>query len=609
MNDVLFCLRRLFSIGWRIERRRLVIGGGLLLLGAIATPLVAIGVGNLIDDLIAGAVGRASVWGLVVAAALTGELMLGHFAHLYYFELAEATEERFNRDLLRMVNGSTHLDHADDPVFADRVDLLRQDVMQLRGTVQFGLQLGAMCVQILLTSVVLAVVSPVLLLLAASAVLPVVLGKRAEAALQATREEQAPTTRSVRSLRRLAASPASQKEIRLSGGGDFIVERQRVLLGSYSAAMSRADLRYALTRAAGQLAFGVAYAAAVIWVFALAQDGRASAGDVVLTITLATQLSVQMSTGVELLGSVHRASAGLRRFDALERELAAGERRTPTGPLPQPAGDGIRLEAVTFTYPGAARAVLRGVDLHLPAGSSVALVGENGAGKSTLLKLLAGLYAPTSGRLLVEGADLATVAPQRWRERTAALYQDFARVELSLQHSVGIGRLAEVDDATAVARALERTGSPLATELDPDDLLGLGYGDGRDLSGGQWQNVGFARSLMRDDALLLVLDEPAAALDALAEQRLVDAYQATSAQVAASVGGVTVFVTHRLSTVRLADRIVVLDAGRLVEQGSHAELLAAGGRYASLWEMQARAYAQQQRSAAPSASPAPPHAR
>jgi len=592
MNDVLFCLRRLFAIGWRIDRHRLVIGGGLLLLGAIATPVVAIGVGNLVDHLVGGDAETAGVWAVVVAVALTGELMLGHFAHLSYFELAESTEEQFNRDLLRLVNGPTHLDQADDPAFADRVDLLRQDVLLMRSTVQFGLQLSATCVQIVLTAVVLATVSPILLLLAAGAVLPVVLGKRAEAGLQIAREEQAPTTRSIRSLRRLAASPASQKEIRISGGADFIVDRQRALLESYSSAMSRADVRYALMRAGGQLGFGLTYAAAVIWVFVLARDGRASAGEVVLTITLATQLSVQMSTGIDLLGSVHRAAAGLRRFVALEREVAADDATTATGPLPSSQGGGIRLEDVTFTYPGSTGTVLNGVDLVLPAGSSVALVGENGAGKSTLLKLLAGLYAPTSGRVLVEGVDLATIAPERWRERTAALYQDFARVELSLQHSVGIGRLADVDDVPAVVGALERTGSPLGAELAPDDLLGLGYGDGRDLSGGQWQNVGFARSLMRDDPLLLVLDEPAAALDALAEQRLVDAYQVTSAEVAARVGGVTVFVTHRLSTVRLADQIVVLDGGRVVEQGSHGQLVAAGGRYASLWAMQSRAYAQ-----------------
>ena len=593
MRDVVFCLRRLLALAWRLDRRRFVIGAGLLLLGAVATPLVAIGAGQLVDQVVSGDAGAAARWAVVVAVALTGDLMLGHFAHLYYFELAEQVEERFNRDLLRLVNGSDHLDRADDPAFADRADLLRQDVMQMRMTVQTGLQLGATAVQVLITAVVLATVSPWFLVLAAFAVAPVVLGRRAESDLQRVREEQSPTTRTIRALRRLATSPASQKEVRLGGGTDFLLARQRALLGTYDDAMTRADVRYALLRAAGQLVFGVAYVAAVLGAFWLAREGRASVGQVVLTITLATQLAVQMSAGIEMLGSVHRAAAGLRRFVALSDEVAAERPDTPgaRGSVAADLTDGIRLDDVWFTYPGADTPVLHGVDLHLPAGSSVALVGENGAGKSTLLKLLAGLYAPTQGRVLVGGTDLATVEPARWRERTAALYQDFARVELTLQHSGGVGRLADVDDEQAVARAVRRADvGALADDLAPQDVLGSGYAEGRDLSGGQWQSLGFARTLMRDDPALLVLDEPAAALDALAEQRLVDAYQATAAEVAAVVGGVTIFVTHRLSTVRLADQVVVLDAGRVVEQGSHADLVAAEGPYARLWTLQSRAY-------------------
>lgn len=592
MRDVLFCLGRLFAIAWSLDRRRFVVGASLLLLGAMATPVVGLAAGRVVDGVDGGAPGTAVGWGVALAVALAGELMLAHFAHLYYFELAELTEERLNRDLVRLVNGSTYLDRSDDPAHADRVDLLRQDVLQMRETVQSGLQLGATAVQVVLTAAVLVTLSPWFLLLIVAAVVPVVAGKRAEARYQATREAQSTTTRAVRHLRRLATSPASQKEIRLSGGGGYLLRRQVDLLGVYQAAMAGADRWYALQRGLGQLAFGLAYVGAVVWAFELVRQGRASAGDVVLTVVLATQLATQMATGVELLGTVHRAAAGLRRFTALAAEQVAED--LPVGALPSSdgPGGGLRLEGLWFRYPGADDDVLRGIDLDLPGGTSVAVVGENGAGKSTLLKVLTGLYAPTSGRVVVGGTDLAAVAPTAWRERTAALYQDFARVELALRESVGIGHLPTAFADDEVTSALGRARADrLGEQIGLDGVLGSGYADGRDLSGGQWQTVGFARTLMRPDPLLLVLDEPGSALDALAEQRLVDAYQETAREVAATVGGVTVFVTHRLSTVQLADRIVVLDEGRMVEQGSHEELLAAGGRYAHLWELQARAYA------------------
>jgi ATP-binding cassette subfamily B protein len=593
VNEVLFCLGRLFSIAWSLDRRRFVVGAGLLLAGAVATPLIGLASGRLVDAAHGASAGTSDAvrWALVLAVALVGELMLGHFAHLYYFELAELTEEQFNRDLLRLVNGSPYLDQTDDPAFADRVDLLRQDVMQMRATVQFGLQLGATAVQVVLTAVLLVTLSPLFVLLLVAAAVPVVVGKRAEARFQVTRDEQATTTRGIRHLRRLATSPASQKEIRLSGGGAYLLDRQRALLDTYGRAMAGADRRYAILRGAGQLAFGIAYVAAVVWAFELARQGRASAGDVVLTVVLATQLAGQMSTGVELLGSVHRTAAGLRRFLALQGEEHAGTADVPTHALDGGQSGGLRLEALQFRYPGASTDVLRGVDLDLPAGTSVAVVGENGAGKSTLLKLLTGLYRPTAGRIVVGGTDLAEVPPEEWRRQTAALFQDFARVELALRDSVGIGDLAHVDLDNAVPEALGRARSgELGEAIGLDGVVGSGYADGRDLSGGQWQSIGFARALMRTTPRLLVLDEPASALDALAEQRLVDAYQETAREVAATVGGVTLFVTHRLSTVQLADRIVVLHAGRVAEQGTHGELLATGGRYAELWAMQARAY-------------------
>ncbi|MGI5401447.1 ATP-binding cassette domain-containing protein [Streptomyces sp. CA-135486] len=593
MRETLFCLRYLFVLGWRLDRRRLIVGAGLLVLAALATPVVAVSLGRLVDGVTAGEPNAAVRWAVLAAVALGAELTLDNFAHIYYFELSELTDEQLNRDLIRLVNGTSRLDRRDTPAFADQIDLLRQDVMQMRMTVQSGLQLGAIAAQVLFTAVLLATLSPVLLLLPLVGLVPVFLGRRAEQVLQATREEQSPTTRSIRHLRLLTTNPASHKEIQIAGSAAYFVAQQDRLLGAYGSAMRRAQRRHTSLVVVGQLIFAVIYVGSVLWVYAMARRGEASVGDVVLVVSLATQVGAQMAGGLDLLGVIHRSAAGLRRFLALERETAAAAGPAPDGPPPAAIGDGIRLESIGFTYPGARTETLRDIDLHLPAGRSVALVGENGAGKSTLIALLLGLYAPTRGRLLIDGVDLAGVAPEEWRTRVAALFQDFAKVELSLQHSVGIGHLPEVESREAVRVAVDRAGaSVLADQLgDPDALLGNGYGDGQDLSGGQWQRIGFARTLMRTRPMLLALDEPASALDALAEQRLVDAYQAMAKEVAISVGGVTLFVTHRLSTVRLADSVVVLHGGRIVEQGTHDALITLDGQYAELYASQARAYA------------------
>ncbi|MFJ6200062.1 ABC transporter ATP-binding protein [Micromonospora sp. NPDC092111] len=593
MSEALFCLRHLFVLGWRLDRRRLAAGAGMLMLAALATPVVAVSLGGLVDAVAADRPEAAVRWSVVAAVALGLELTLDNFAHIYYFELSELTDEQLNRDLIRLVNGSVRMDHRVDPAFADRIDLLRQDVLQMRMTVQSGLQLAAIAAQVAFTALLLATLSPALLSLSLVAIVPVLLGRWAEQVLQATRERLSPTTRSIRHLRLLATNPASHKEIQIAGSAPYFVARQDRLLDAYGSAMRRAQVRHAALVAAGQVVFALVYVGSVLWVYTLARRGEASIGDVVLVVSLATQVGAQMASGLDLLGVVHRSAAGLRRFLELRRQTSEEAGPAPARLVPDTVGDGIRLESLGFTYPGAATETLRGIDLHLPAGRSVALVGENGAGKSTLIALLLGLYAPTRGRMLVDGVDVAGVDPRRWRDRVAVLFQDFAKVELSVQDSVGIGHLPDVESREAVRTAVDRADASGIVDRvgGPEALLGTAYGDGQDLSGGQWQRIGLARTLMRTRPMLLALDEPAAALDAEAEQRLVDAYQEVAKQVALTVGGVTLFVTHRLSTVRLADLVVVLKDGRVVEQGSHDTLVAQGGRYAELYASQARAYA------------------
>jgi len=283
---------------------------------------------------------------------------------------------------------------------------------------------------------------------------------------------------------------------------------------------------------------------------------------------------------------------GARRLAWLENyaaSVAAG------GDLPVPTGlsHGIRLDHVSFAYPGTSKLVLDDVSLTLPAGAVVAIVGENGAGKTTFVKLLAKMYEPSSGVILVDNTPLARLSAGEWRSRLAGAFQDFFRFEFRAKHTVGLGDVPRLEDEPAVLAAVGRAGSDdvvsrLASGLDTQ--LGPSWPCGVEISFGQWQKLALARGFMRDKPLLLVLDEPTAALDAETEHALFERYAAAAHGGNGSDGRITILVSHRFSTVRMADLILVFDAARLVEAGTHEELMARKGQYSELYGIQAAAY-------------------
>jgi ATP-binding cassette subfamily B protein len=253
----------------------------------------------------------------------------------------------------------------------------------------------------------------------------------------------------------------------------------------------------------------------------------------------------------------------------------------------------VRFVGVSFRYPGTEVDVLSGVDLDIPAGTTVAVVGDNGAGKSTLVKLLCRFYEPTSGRITVDGVDLKAVDIEGWRASTGAVFQDHARLELPALEAVTVGDLSQLGSVAAADAAMERAGSADVLGALPEGWatqLGARWPEGVDLSGGQWQKLALGRGLLREEAILFVFDEPTAALDAETEHRLFAEYAALSKRGQAERGTVTVLVSHRFSTVRMADLIVVVADGRIAEAGSHEELVRLGGTYAELYALQARAY-------------------
>jgi ATP-binding cassette subfamily B protein len=334
--------------------------------------------------------------------------------------------------------------------------------------------------------------------------------------------------------------------------------------------------------------FGSAYVGAIVFV---AKGLAAPPEQVLLVLAAGARLSFYVGQTVGEIGFLRGFwMEGSRRLAWLE-DYAASFDAAADQAVPASLQKGIRLERVSFSYPGTSKLVLEDVSLSLPAGSVVAIVGENGAGKTTLVKLLSKLYEPTSGALFADETPLARVRADEWRARLAGAFQDFFKFEFRARHSVGLGDVPHLDDEPAVRSAVARAGADDVVARLKDGLetqLGPTWPGGVDVSFGQWQKLALARGFMRGSPLLLVLDEPTAALDAETEHALFERYAAAASE--ARDGGITLLVSHRFSTVRMADLIVVLDGARLVEVGTHDELLARKGQYAQLYGIQAAAY-------------------
>jgi ATP-binding cassette subfamily B protein len=318
----------------------------------------------------------------------------------------------------------------------------------------------------------------------------------------------------------------------------------------------------------------------------------AQAGDVLLTLAAGARLSFYVSATVGEVGFLRGVWMDAAQRLAWLENYAAAALGTGTHRAPEALRDGISLEHVSFAYPGTHKLVLDDITLTLPAGAVVAIVGENGAGKSTLVKLLAKMYEPTGGRICVDRTDLAQIDTLSWRARMAGAFQDFFRFEFKARHAVGLGDQPRLDDEGAVRTAVRRAGAGDVVDRLPaglDTQLGPTWPGGVDVSFGQWQKLALARGFMRDRSLLLVLDEPTAALDAETEHALFQRYAASLRELGGN-GRITILVSHRFSTVRMADRIVVLDGARMAESGTHEELMARQGQYAQLYAIQATAY-------------------
>jgi ATP-binding cassette subfamily B protein len=583
---------RLMALSWGQDRRRTAWAVALMLAGASAAPLMALCVRGLIEGTAGGDAVPASLAAIAVALLAIASLVLGHFAHIAYFELADLNLLRINERLISLSNGSVSVGHHERPGFADRLSLVEREVQQVRTALQSVLTLAGLGLAMVVTVTLLALLHPVLLLLPLLALPPLMAERWADRITDTARQDTAENTRVAHNLYRLATEAAPAKELRLLRLQRTLMDRHAALSEQVTARLWRARLRATLLTTCGQLVFAAGYLSAVLLIVHGAVAQQRGVGDVVLAVVLAVQVNQQVAGAVPLFQNLQRMSGAFRQMARIEEEVAPAGRPARRRPPPR-LTSGIELSDVAFEYGTGGVPVLRDVSLRLPAGSSVAVVGENGAGKSTLAKVLCGLQRPTRGTVTVDGEDLSAMAPEAWRDRVAVCFQDFVHWEFLARETVGVGDLPRIDGDDAVRGALQRAGAQdlvRGLPLGPETPLGRTHHDGVELSGGQWQKLALGRALMREEPLLLVLDEPASALDPAAEHALFERYAEQARRMARRTGAVTVFVSHRFSTVRMADLIVVMVDGRVQELGDHAALMANEGVYAELYGLHIDAY-------------------
>lgn len=596
MKVAVTSMMEMLEIVLRTDWRKMVVSIVLMALGGACWPLLALalraGVNTALHHDVAGTLTDA----VFVTLGLIGALILQHFAYVPYAETTELATIRLEAELVDLTNRAPGIEQYENSEYADKIELLKKGMSEFHDGMLGLMSIVSLLSSVTITALLLAFLNPWLLLLPLAALPPVLASRRAQAIVNQAREESAAGTRQASHLFTMATSARPAKEVRLYRLQGELRLRHSALWRAVGTTLWRSERRAAAVEALGQLIFGIGYVGAVLLVLSQAIAGHSDIGGVILVIVLAAQVNQQVTAGLELLRKLQRMTQGMTRLRWLRAAVPPGIEPGMTSAVPDRIRSGIEIENLAFAYPGSGRTVLDGVSLFLPAGSTVAVVGENGAGKSTLINLLCGFYQPTAGRILIDGVNTATFPARDWRSRLAVAFQDFVRFELPARYSVGVGDLPRLDDDTAVLAALGRARAEDVVGRLPEGLstqVGKTWTEGVELSGGQWQKLAVARAMMRTTPLLLVLDEPASALDPQAEHVLFEQYEVHARRVGEEAGAVTVFVSHRFSTVRMADLIVVLSGGCVAETGSHTELMARDGLYAELFRLQATAYGEE----------------
>lgn len=528
--------------------------------------------------------------GVLYAALTTMRHLMAPLLAVVQGQLNDLLVAGVNTRLIAKANSFGDLRQFEDGTFYDRLQTIqREAAWRPMNLLAFSTQLFHHGIVLVSMVLVLTRYHPLLVLVLVVTTLPhVIIERRMHQATWTGVTAMATDHRRMAYCAHVALSDTYAKEVRLFGLGEYFLQRYRTLFGGVSAELARLRGRHARWGVLCSLLGALGAVGTYSYVVREALEGRITLGDLTLYTAAVMQAGIGAMAAAGLIGALFGTFLYMRQmFAFLDTPATMPVPPAGTGHrVPRPLRLGLALRGVSFRYPGQERRTLESIDFAVPAGRTLALVGENGAGKTTLVKLLARLYDPCDGAILLDGVDLREYDLADLRRHIGVVFQDFARFQLTARENIAMGCLEALHDEGRIRAAGVRSGADAALVRLPagyETLLGKQFAGGVDLSGGEWQKVALARAFIRD-AQMLILDEPMAALDPQSEYALYQRFHELAA------GRTTLLISHRLGTVRMADAILVLENGRIVEEGDHTSLMSRGGRYAELYAMQADRY-------------------